>query len=103
MQKQLKSLPFPAVDVAHVKDETYTGTAETLFVQADVSVEIADGRIRQIKILRHINGKGKKAETIVDAMKDENTRDIDCISGATASSLAIKSAATQAIAKGTDE
>lgn len=100
MQEQLKALPFPAVDMADVKDGTYTGTAETMLVQADVSVEVADGHIRQIKILRHVNGKGKKAETIVNTMKDQNTWDVDCVSGATASSLVLKSAAAQALAKG---
>jgi uncharacterized protein with FMN-binding domain len=103
MQEQLKELPFPAVDMAHVKDGTYTGMAETLLVQADVSVEIIGGHIRQIKILRHINGKGKKAETIVNTMKAANTWDVDCVSGATASSLVLKSATAQAIAKGVAE
>lgn len=103
MQEQLKTLPFPAVDMAHVKDGTYTGTAETLLVQADVSVEVTDGHIRQIKILRHVNGKGKKAEAIVNTMKDENTWDVDCVSGATASSLVLKSATAQALAKGEAE
>jgi uncharacterized protein with FMN-binding domain len=102
MNDQLSALPFPRTDMTAVHNGTYIGTAETILVKADVSVEIKAGQIQQIKILRHVNGKGKKAEAITKAMQAANTWDVDSVSGATASSLVLKSAAAQAIAKGAE-
>jgi uncharacterized protein with FMN-binding domain len=103
MKKQLESLPFPETVMADTKDGTYIGSAKTMLVKAEVSVEIKDGHIMHVKILRHDNGKGKKAEAITTAMEAQNTWDVDSVSGATTSSLVIKSAAAQAIAKGVEK
>lgn len=50
-----------------------------------------------IDILKHDNGKGKKAEQIRANMIDSNTYDVDAISGATTSSEVIKSAVSNAL------
>jgi len=75
MQEQLKELPFPAVDMAHVKDGTYTGMAETLLVQADVSVEIIGGHIRQINPPSY---KRQRKKSRNDCKHNESRKHVGC-------------------------
>lgn len=57
-------------------------------------------RLKSIEILRHENGKGKRAEAIVDDMVRNNDSEVDLVSGATVSSICIRSAVRDALAQG---
>ena len=57
-------------------------------------------RLESIEILRHENGKGKKAEAIVDDMVKNNDSEVELVSGATVSSICIRSAVRDALAQG---
>lgn len=96
----MKNLNYAEVNMSDVADGTYEGIAETTMVKATVSVTVEAHKITEIKILRHENGKGAKAESIVDTMIVENTYQVDGISGATTSSNVIKSAVSNALEKG---
>jgi uncharacterized protein with FMN-binding domain len=78
----------------------YQGEAETTFVKVVVQVEVSDHKILRIDILEHDNGFGKKAEQIVSDMVDQNSIEVAVVSGATSSSLVIKSAVSDALANG---
>lgn len=99
-KKELDSLTFTPVDMNQVEDGTYQGTTETTLVKVDVEVTVQDHKITNVQILRHENGKGQKAEKLVDDMVTENTYDVDGVSGATMSSQVIKSAVNKAILLG---
>ena len=57
-------------------------------------------RLEGIEILRHENGKGKRAKAIVDDMVRNNDSEVDLVSGATVSSICIRSAVRNALAQG---
>lgn len=57
-------------------------------------------RLESIEILRHENGKGKRAKAIVDDMVRNNDSEVDLVSGATVSSICIRSAVRDAWAQG---
>lgn len=61
---------------------------------------VKEGRLESIEILRHENGKGKKAEAIVDDMVRNNDSEVNLVSGATVSSICIRIAVRNALAQG---
>ena len=56
-----------------------------------------------IKIIRHENGKGKKAEAIVKQMIVENSTEADVIAGAIMSSKVIRAALIYALKEGIEQ
>lgn len=96
----MKNLKYAEVNMEDVADGTYEGIAETTMVKVTVEVTVEDKKIKDIKIIRHENGKGAKAEGIVKDMIASNTYQVDSVSGATTSSEVIKSAVSDALAKG---
>lgn len=92
-----------AIDMEKVADGTYTGSSDSKVVQAEVEVTVKDHKITQVKLLRHVNGQGEKAEAITDMMVEENTYDVEGVSGATYSSNTIKNAVNVALQKGLQE
>lgn len=102
-QKELAALNYQEVNMETVEDGCYTGVCETSMVKATVVVTVSDHIITDIEITRHDNGKGEKAEVIVDDMVSQNKLDVDAISGATASSKVIKSAVRDALIQGINE
>jgi uncharacterized protein with FMN-binding domain len=97
MDRELMNLEYHEIDLKDLEDETYQGKAETTLVTVEVAVEISNHEISEIDLLKHENGLGRKAEIIVEDMISQNTYDVDAISGATASSLVIKSAVSDAL------
>lgn len=82
-------------------DGTYEGTEETPLVKVTVEVTVQDHTLREIRLLRHENGKGAPAEAMLPDMLNRNTSEVDSVSGATLSSKAIRAAVRDALAKGT--
>lgn len=98
--KQINNMEFSKVDMFSVADGTYEGISETQWVKVTVEVAVEDHKITNIKIVRHENGKGAKAEEIINAMIAKNTYDVDAVSGATVSSIVIKNAVNKALING---
>ena len=96
----LKNLTYETIDMQTLMDGQYLGEADAGLVKARVQVTIKDRAIIQIDILEHKNGMGQKAERIVKDMVKDNTCQVDVISGATLSSLTIKSAVSRALKQG---
>lgn len=100
MNNDLANLKFPETNLENLANGTYKGEAETSLVKVEVSVQVNDHKITRIDLLKHDNGRGAMAEAIVDEMINQNTCNVDVISGATASSQVIKSAVSKALASG---
>ena len=81
-------------------DGVYEGESETELVKVKVSVEVKDGTIKDVKILKHDCGLGGPANALADKIKEKNDVEIDAVSGATASSKVIKDAVRKALRKG---
>ena len=105
MKKQVRAM-YEQLDAAavippeYVADGTYEGTAETPLVKVTVAVTVENHTLKDIKLLRHENGKGAPAEAMLPEMLRQNTSEVDTVSGATMSSKAIRAAVREALAKG---
>ena len=91
----------PVTDLADIADGTYEGSAETPLVKVTVKVTVSDHEITDIELVRHENGKGESAESMIPEMVNANTSEVDGVSGATMSSKTIRAAVRNALAKGT--
>lgn len=103
MESAIKDLEYQEVHLDELEDGLYNGNAATPLVKVEVVVEIKDKEIVAIDLINHQNGLGSDGEVIIDDMIDQNTYEVDAISGATASSEVIKSAVSKALTSDTIE
>lgn len=66
-------------------------------VSATVEVIIEGGRIEDIRLLDHGNGMGQPAEAIIEDVVEDQSLDVDSVSGATYSSRVILKAIEAAL------
>ena len=93
----------PVTELADVADGEYEGMAETPLVKVTVNVIVSDHKITDIQLLRHVNGKGESAESMIPEMISQNTSEVDVVTGATMSSKTIRSAVRNALVKGSSK
>lgn len=98
--KKMEQLDFSVLNPADLADGIYRGSASAVLVNAKVIVEIKDGRIHTLDLVEHRHGPDYGAEALSDRMVQENRIDVDSISGATFSSLVVKSAVLDALKGG---
>ena len=80
-------------------DGLYTGEATHGPVSVIAEVTIQNKRIIKIDLIKHRNWKGKPAEKVVVRIIEEQSTNVDAVSGATISSIAIMNAVEDAIQK----
>ena len=91
------------IDMSRVADGTYFGSSDGGMVKVEVEIMVKNHAIDSIKLLKHENGQGKQAETILDQMVRQNTDEVDAVSGATISSKTIRNAVNQALQQGMEQ
>lgn len=96
-QKAVKETTLSGIDISTVPDGVYIGEYDVDFVYAKVEVTVQDKAITKIEILEHKNGRGKSAENIVDKIIEQQSIDVDAVSGATNSSTVLKKAVENAL------
>ena len=101
LKRDLDSLEFSQVDLSEIPDGTYQGKSGVGPVKVTAEVRVLDGKIDTIELLRHVNGMGQQAEALPWIMERMETWDIDCVTGATISSQAIRQAVNRALQSGT--
>lgn len=94
---EIDGLDRSPVEISQVKDGVYQGKSETSLIKVEVEVKVEDGKLMEVKILRHEHGRGAEAEKIVDKMVQDNSVEVDSISAATLSSEVIKDAVRKAL------
>ncbi|MDL2301580.1 FMN-binding protein [Lachnospiraceae bacterium OttesenSCG-928-D06] len=99
-KKQAESIDITLMDAIGVMDGAYEGSFEAESVKVTVSVTVADEKIVYVDILRHENGLGGKAESIIEDVIAKQSLQIDAVSGATVSSKAILKAIENALLQG---
>ncbi len=99
-KKSLTAMEYEEVDMSEVADGVYFGEVDAGLVYVKVSVAVNENKLINIRILKHKNGLGSKAESIITEMLQQNSYKVDAVSGATLSSEAIKSAVSKALKKG---
>lgn len=97
----IKAITFKEVDLSQIPDGEYVGSYDVGFISATVHVDVKEGRIENIDLVKHKNEKGKAAEAIVGDIVQQQKIDVDAISGATNSSKVIKKAVENALESST--
>ena len=83
-----------------LKDGTYDGEAKEGPVSVSAKVTIENRRITGIDLISHRTWKGKAAEkTIPERIIENQSTNVDAVSGATRSSIAIMNAVEDALQK----
>lgn len=97
MVRDVQNISVSMPNLSNVQDGNYIGeyTITPVFVKVEVSV--SNHRITNITVLQHDNGLGSMAENIVNDVVEEQSLDIDAVSGATVSSKCILKAIENAI------
>jgi uncharacterized protein with FMN-binding domain len=93
----LENIQNAEIDMDNVNDGEYDGHSELGPVVVDVRVVVRSHRIDNVELVRHDCGFGHKADAIVNRMVEQNTWNVDVISGATISSEIIKNAVNKAL------
>jgi uncharacterized protein with FMN-binding domain len=98
--EETRDLEIKDPDLEAVSDGTYEGFYDAGLVKVKVETTALNGEIKAVDLLRHQNGRGKPAEAIVDDVIEEQSLEVDVISGATISSKAILKAIERSLKQG---
>ena len=93
-------LKIDEVDLSKIKNGTFQGSCDAIYVAADVSVTVKDHKIIDIQLIRHKTERGQKAEVIPGKVVNAQSLQVDTISGATNSSKVILKAIEIALDSG---
>lgn len=96
-KQKVQSTTFDEINISDISDGIYIGEYDVSFIYAKVKVSIKNGKIVDIDILEHKNGRGKSAEAIINKIVYEQKINVDAISSATNSSIVIKKAVENAL------
>ena len=99
-KKSINSIKISNVDLSTVKGGTYLGAYASSPCAAKVKVTVENHQIKRIDLLEHQKGLGGKAETILDDVVENQSLEVDTISGATLSSKVILKSIENAITEG---
>lgn len=97
MIKNVQQISVSMPDLSDVQDGNYVGEYSITPVYVQVDVFINNHQITDIVIMQHDNGLGSAAESIVNDVIEQQSLDIDAVSGATVSSKCILKAVENAI------
>ncbi|HAE61929.1 MAG TPA: FMN-binding protein [Eubacteriaceae bacterium] len=95
----LTELEMEQIDLTQASDGTYFGSYDAFPISAEVKVEVLNNKIDKIEIIKHDNGQGGDAESIVKDIIERQSLDVDTVSGATYSSIVILKAVEDALVK----
>lgn len=97
--KELMNEPVSTVNFDEIEDGNYDGEYNSFPVNAKVNVTVISHEITQIDILEHVHGRGAEGEKITDSIIEQQSLEVDAISGATYSSVVILKAVEDALIK----
>ena len=89
-------------DLSRVADGTFNASFDAILVSADVSVTVESGVITEIVINDHHTGRddARRAEVVIIDVVENQSLEVDTVSGATNSSLIILNAVQIALESG---
>lgn len=98
-KNQVAEINISNVNLSKIADGTYTGSHKITWITAEVEVSIKNQQIENIKLLKHENDRGAKAEVIPSKVLKAQSLAVDTVSGATSSSKVILKAIENALTK----
>lgn len=100
---EAKQLPFFNTQLESVNDGTYTGKTVSSFLTVQLEVTVENHQIKDIQILEKKGSKGKKVDSIINTMIENNSSIVPAISGEELASLVFISCCDDALRKGTPD
>ena len=94
--KKIAGVALSGVDLSHIPDGTYIGSCDVGYISAKVEVIVKEKKIEKVTLLEHVNERGKRAEGIVDKIVEQQSTQVDSVTGASNSSVVIKKAVENA-------
>ncbi len=98
--EEIDKLTIKNISVSEVKDGNYQASQDNFPVTAEVWVSMKDGKIIEIKLLRHSHGPNHGADDIVKRVMAKQSLQVDAVSGATYSSKVVLKAIESALKQG---
>lgn len=95
--QNLLTQEIESININTMDDGIYNGKYEVFPVSVELNVEVKNHQITDIEIIKHDNGQGKPAETIISSIIEHNSIDVDVVSGASYSSKTILHAVSNAL------
>lgn len=96
----VRNMPIGAVDVSKVADGVREGTFSLSDIRCRTRVTVKGGKIESIEIVENAtNDLAKKAEKVADGVLAAQSLQVECVTGATATSKAILKSIENALAK----
>ena len=94
---------FDQADASKVADGTYRATSEGFAGKIEIEVDVASGRIENVRVTKHHEKQFYSAltDTTKQIIKKQSVKNIDATSRATITSQAIVNATAKALASGT--
>jgi uncharacterized protein with FMN-binding domain len=96
-QYDIKHIEVKPVAFSEVEDGTHHRKFDLFLVKAEITAEMEDGKLIEFTLDEHVNGRGELAEPIIQRVLEEQSMEVDTVSGATASSKAILKALEDAL------
>lgn len=93
----LSTLQVKRIDLSGKKDGSYAGAYQLPLKSARVRVVIQNGKIMDIELLEHSHGPGHSGEGVIASVLRQQSLQVDAVSGATKSSMAILKAIENAL------
>jgi uncharacterized protein with FMN-binding domain len=87
--EKLSAMSIENVDLSTIPNGEYLGAYNLFPISVEVEVTVSNHRLTDITIVKHVNGQGGPAESIVDVVLEKQSLEVDAISGATYSSKVI--------------
>lgn len=96
-KQAMASVAIESVDIAELKNGVYFGSYDAKVIAASVEVRVDDGKIVNIDLVKHKYDKGGPAIAVIDEIIENQSLEVDMVSGATNSSKTILKAVENAI------
>lgn len=95
--EKLKDLKINDIDLDSIKDGTYQGSYKSFPIAVELNVTVKDGRLEDVELKKHRSGQGGGADAIIGDVLENQSIEIDVVSGATYSSIVILKAVEEAL------
>lgn len=102
-ENELANVVITDVDLSKIPDGKYEGSSSIFPVSVKLEVSVKNHKITDIKIIKHDNARGAKAEILTQKVIMAQSLNVDVISGATTSSKAILKAIEIALNSGINQ
>ncbi len=94
---RVAAIEITGIDLTKIPDGRYLGSSDAILVAAQVEVVVENHEIVSIRLLKHKQQRGERAESILPRVIEKQSLEVDVVTGATSSSKVILEAIQNAL------